>query len=160
MAEFRAETGLRKLGYDVFCPHEWKWRRVSRHAKRRLPQKRPMMWRYVFIRFAGQPPWHKIDRIDGVRGVARIVTFDGVTAGRIPDADIEHLQGLCRDDAVDDPSRMPRFKVGDVAKIMVGPLQGATVRIDKIDAKRTQALFEMLGSKRTIEIALANLVAA
>ena len=160
LAELRAEAGLQRRGYEVFCPHEWMWRRVSRHAKRRVVQKRALMRRYVFIRFDGQPPWHKIGDIEGVRGIARLVTFDGVTAGRIPDADIEHMKGLCRDAAPDDPSQMPRFRIGDTARVMAGPLQGVTIRIDKLDAKKAQTLFEMLGSKRTIEISLANLVAA
>lgn len=160
-AEFRAETALKRRGYSVFVPHEWKWRRVSRYAKRRVSKPYPILVRYVFIGFEGSPPWATIENIEGVRGQARLVAFSGRPARLDPD-DVSYLMRLCGESVPGRQTPNPHkgLKAGDAAQIVSGPLQGQIVRIEKLDAKRAQAYFGMLGSMRTIEISLANLEAA
>lgn len=159
--EFAAEAGLKARGHQVFVPHEYKWRRVSRYAKRRARKAYPLMVRYIFIGFEGSPPWHVIDGIEGVHGVARLLCFNGRPA-QIPRDDVEYLRTLCGENAPQSQAPNPHkgLKPGDAAQIVAGPLQGQVVQIANLDAKRAQAIFTMLGSMRTIEIPLASLEAA
>lgn len=160
LAEFKVEDALKERGYTVFCPHEYKWRRVSRYVKRQK-KKYPLLARYVFIGFEGSPSWRTIERLDGVRGIARLVGTEG-QALKLPTPEVMHLMRLCQEPG-GRTSQNPHkgLKIGDVVRVVYGPLSGYNGELAAIkNATRARVFLDGLDKMGSIEIPLDALEAA
>jgi transcription antitermination factor NusG len=145
---------LENRGVSALCPTETRWRRDGR--KRRIPIERPLLPRYVLMRY--DDPWAVVRAMQG-RGVCGVVCFDGVPA-KIPERSVEMLAR--RSGAVvNTATRVHRaFAPGDKVEIVSGPYRGWCVELKSIRGEVGKVLVRMFGTEMPAEIRLDQLEAA
>ena len=145
---------LENRGVSALCPTETRWRRDGR--KRRIPIERPLLPRYVLMRY--DDPWAVVRAMQG-RGVCGVVCFDGVPA-KIPERSVEMLAR--RSGAVvNTATRVHRaFAPGDKVEIVSGPYRGWCVELKSIRGEVGKVLVRMFGAEMPAEIRLDQLEAA
>ena len=151
--ELKAQEILTRLGFRVALPVETKKRRVSRHAKKTITYKKPLLVGYIFVDIPPHIPWSDPLYYYVCRTIVGVdcepVAIDGEAIERLLDvANVEHVEPVCR------------FKQGDSVKMMSGPLMGLPMRVHRVRGKEATALFKMLGCDREVFINLDNVVAA
>lgn len=153
--EFSVEQILRIRGVTTFVPTETKWRRNGR--KRRAPVQRPMLPRYVLMRFPD--PWAVVHAMQD-RGVCGLVCFAGVPA-KIPE---QAVAWLAQRSGAAVPTRNVSvhraFTPGDRVEIVSGPFQGWCVELTEIKGEVGKVLLTMFGTERCVPVRLDQLEAA
>lgn len=155
MKEFAVEEILRRRGVTALCPKLTQYRRVGR--KRRVPVERPMLPRYLLMRY--DDPWAVVRAMEG-RGVTGLVCFGGVPA-RIPDQAVEWIasrSGLALPTRATPVHRA--FAPGDKVEIVSGPFKGWCVELTEIKGDVGRVLLRMFGTERRVPIRLDQLEAA
>lgn len=152
--EDAARKRLEELGYSVMLPVEIKWRRKSRHCRKREEVKVPLLPRYVFVGCEGQLPWWHLNGCPLIQG---FLGRDGYPKPLPPEA-VQALRGL--DFAIPTFNPHKSIRAGDEVQFAAGPLQGKIARVRKIVSKRARVLIEAFNSMREIEVPLEILEAA
>lgn len=149
-----SEVLLRRAGFEVFIPVRKVWRRANRF----LPEKRlvtyPLLVDWIFVGWpVGQFSWFDLMRLDVVAGVMG-------TGGRPVKPSNDRVIRLMRqwgDDAMTPAEHRfmrahAEFSVGDTARIVEGPLDGAEVRVVEINGPSVKAVLAALGGDIRVEI--------
>lgn len=152
--EFAVRDRLKELGYEVMLPVEKKWRRRSRHCRKRVEVEMPFLPRYVFVGCAGQLPWWHLNTCPLIQG---FLGYDGYPKPLPPEA-VRALEGLSFAIPTFNPHKS--IRAGDEVQFAAGPLHGKIARVRKIVSKRARVLIEVFSSMREIEVPLEILEAA
>jgi transcriptional antiterminator RfaH len=131
-------------GYEVYVP------RIQAPRKATVA----LFPSYVFIAIEMQ--WHAAR---WAPGMLKLI-MAGDQPARVPDAAIAELYARERDGLVILPSA-PRFRPGDRVRVTSGPLGGFRGLVDGLKPhQRVAVLLELLGSRRPIEMAAADVALA
>ena len=152
--EFAARDRLKDLGYQVMVPVEYKWRRKSRHTRKRIEVAVPLLPRYVFVGTDCPLSWWQVRRCPLIKA---ILGWDGVPKPLPPEA-VKALEGL--NFAIPTFNPHKSIRAGDDVQFIIGPLRGKIAKVRKIVAKRAKVLIEVFASMREIEVPLEILEAA
>lgn len=152
--EFAARDRLNELGYEIIVPIEYKWRRRSRHCRKRVEVAMPLLPRYVFVGCEGQLPWWELRDCPMIQG---FLGHDGYPKPLPPEA-VRALEGLSFAIPTFNPHKS--IRAGDQVQFAAGPLHGKIARVRKIVHKRARVLIEVFSSMREIEVPLEILEAA
>ncbi|WP_339619940.1 transcription/translation regulatory transformer protein RfaH [uncultured Marinimicrobium sp.] len=141
---FRAEEHLANQGFDCFLPSH----RVKRkHRDKYRLVTEPLFPHYLFIRLDDESNWGVIR---STRGVAQVVTFNGVPKP-VPDDIIEGLRQHCA--LLNGAEPEPLFKAGDRVVITKGAFREleAVVHATKGE-ERVVLLLNLLNQPQHIEV--------
>src|SRR5690606_10410289 len=152
--ELPAKERLKELGYEVMVPVEYKWRRKSRHCRKRVEVAVPLLPRYVFLGTDRPLRWWHLRQCPIIQG---FLGWEGVPTPLPPEA-VKALHGLSFAVPTFNPHRS--IRAGDQVQFAAGPLHGKIARVRKIVAKRARVLIEVFASMREIEVPLEILEAA
>jgi transcription elongation factor/antiterminator RfaH len=143
--EARAICRLEAQGYRVFCP---RFSRTVRHARQTKRVLAPLFPNYLFVQFdVARDLWRSIN---GTRGVARLLTWDGLPQP-VPGEVIAGLLAETRSDGTFDWTS--RFEVGGSVRIADGPFAEFVGTLESLDAAgRVRVLLDVLG--RSVSVAL------
>jgi transcription elongation factor/antiterminator RfaH len=143
--ETRATCRLEAQGYRVFCPRYY---RTVRHARQTTRVLAPVFSNYLFVHLdVSRDQWH---RINGTRGVVRLLTWDG-SPQRMPGKIIDDLLARTRSDGTFDWTS--RFEIGGPVRIADGPFAEFVGTLESLDAAgRVRILLDVLG--RSVSVAL------
>ena len=147
---------LENRGVSALCPTETRWRRDGR--KRRIPIERPLLPRYVLMRY--DDPWAVVRAMQG-RGVCGVVCFDGVPA-KIPERSVIRLARRSGKAIPNTAAPIHRtFAPGDNVEAVSGWLAGkGVVELLEINGEVGTLLVEMFGVLRPVPYRLDQLEAA
>ncbi|AGH97788.1 transcription termination/antitermination protein NusG [Micavibrio aeruginosavorus] len=137
--EFRAETHLRRQGYDVWLPCI---KKIRRHARRVENVQRPLFPGYMFVRMdINEQPWRAINGTFGVRNI--------LCQNNKPQTIAPGFIEALRNRAVDDGRTIPvddGMREGNVVRIAQGPFEDYIGTILKIaDRDRIMLMLQILG---------------
>lgn len=152
--EGRAETNLRRQGYETWCP---RYRKIRSHARRREAVLAPFFPGYLFVMIdLNSQGWGAINSTFGVR----YIVCQGKLPSRVPPDFVESLQLMEEGQGyLDLPSN--DLKCGDCVRITTGPFAemiGTLVGIPGRD--RVSILLDMLGRAVEATVLRDHLVAA
>jgi len=155
MKEFAVTEILKNRGVTAFCPTLTHWRRTGRRA--RTPVERPMLPRYVMVRF--DDPWAIVRALQN-RGVTGLVCFGGLPA-QVP---AQAVEWLAKRSGAAVPTRNVSvhraFAPGDKVEVMSGYLQGWCVELKEIKGEVGKIMVRMFGTDRLVPYRLDQLEAA
>jgi transcriptional antiterminator NusG len=151
-SERRAEFGLRSSGFDVFRPHEDRWRIF----RRRCSDVSTGWFRgYIFAGITGSP---RFDLIRDTDGVSAILGVSGAPLS-VPG---ELLQRVADEMAGIKITRPRPFSAGQKVSVRRGPfaeLMGIVRELDH-DGERALVRIDMLGKEHELELGYADLKVA
>lgn len=133
--EFAAEEIMRMLGLSAFVPKEPKYPRLRRGSRVRNKEAKPKLYPYftgyLFAKFEGDIPWHRLAQLHIITGV---VSFDG----RPLRLDVEAVARVMTIQGQSIPYRNSpnphrSFQAGDDVRVNGGPHDGKTVPLVEID---------------------------
>lgn len=168
--EFRAATELRERGYVVYVPP----RRLSVKSRSGRSHMRtlPLYPSYIFV--FGLVPWNEMnprhpsflkDRKDDKRLLRGALTMKDDVGAHVPFAIREEVIGKiavqCFEierDAL--RPRQPSIKVGDVAVMRAGPLEGHSGEIVSVSKGEAEIALRIFNSVRTVRAKIDKLEAA
>ena len=139
-AEFKAETHLRRQGFEVYLP---KFKTTRRHARRVENVIRPLFPRYLFIGFdANSTHWRPIRSTVGVSHL--------LTAGErplvAPEWVVEQLRQREDDSGLFSGAGGNPFKKGDAIQIVTGPFADHVGIFDALnESQRVAVLLDIMG---------------
>jgi len=151
---FVPEHLLLRAGFEVFLPIKKEWRRKNRFGPDNHLVAKPLMADWLFVGWAvDQRRWHELMALDVVAGVMG-------TGGRpVLISEIKILQMMRRWGGGHLSPEMHRLtktefplSEGDSARVVAGPLDGASVRIVEILGPTVKAAVNMLGAEFIAEI--------
>lgn len=144
-AHFMAYENLKRQGFDVFLPLIIK---TTKKNGRFLDTKAPLFPMYLFMSTSIDPvPWKSVN---GTRGVAKAVTFDGIFRP-INTRIIEGLQQRCNENGV--VQHLGDIGLGDLVKIERGPFAEFICTVDQIkNDKRVLVLIDILQQQTKAEV--------
>src|SRR5690606_29311991 len=118
--EFAARDRLKDLGYQVMVPVEYKWRRKSRHTRKRIEVAVPLLPRYVFVGTDCPLYWWQVRRCPLIQG---FLGWDGMPTP-LPPAGVRALERL--QFGIPEPISNPHksIKAGDQVKFVTGAMRG------------------------------------
>jgi transcription antitermination factor NusG len=156
--EFRAEEAIRQRGIRVVVPHE------ERELKRRTVsnvrgqfRKYALLPRYLFVELAGDSELGSLI-YQMSRGSKKIVTGYLAIAGRpgrIAETDVQFLETISGKKVFYGPE-IRTLRIGDVGRIISGPLAGQSSTITGIRGERARMILKMLDGMREVEIAVRS----
>ncbi|MBL0374020.1 hypothetical protein JJB09_18525 [Rhizobium sp. KVB221] len=157
--EFAAQEILKRRGVVTFCPFESLWRKKSRYTKEKVLRHFPVMPRYVFAGFAGDPSWFHVFQ------TPLILSVVGVQGEPAPIEGMGRLvslfrNGLRRPDAERHMRTHREYGVGDAAVVVDGPLADRIVRVEEISGGHAFFRMELFGSEHRLSLTLDKLEAA
>ena len=161
--ELAVRSMLEKAGLEVIVPVEMKWKRKGRHVRRagRMVEcEYPLMPRYVFVGFNGEPNWwylRNLEFADGRKVVQSVLGYGGMPRPLKADA-VNALHGLKFAIPTFNPHKGVR--VGDTAQFAFGPMRGQIAKVRKIVAKRARVLINLFNTWKEISVPLEFLEAA
>ena len=137
--EFRAETHLRRQGYDVWLPCI---KKIRRHARRIENVQRPLFPGYMFVRMdIEEQPWRAINGTFGVRNI--------LCQNNKPQTIAQGFVEALRNRAADDGCTIPvddGIREGGNVRIAQGPFEDCIGTILKIaDRDRIMLMLQILG---------------
>lgn len=144
-SETRAKLNLERQGYETVCPYEM--RSVTR-SRKVIRVKRPYFSRYIFVGVSNKL---SIYPVRYTFGVSTIVDNGGVPLS-IPQNVIDDLKS--KTDSTGffikpvEPEK-PRHRVGEIVKILQGPLEGFLCEIARVDDSEAIQVFIDLFGRRT-----------
>ena len=146
--EVRARLGIEALGFPVYLPCET---RIVRHARRKVPVRRPLFPRYLFAAFdAEREPWGAIRT---THGVECLLTSDPDVPARVPDAAIERLRRAEAAGEFDLTRPGASFSLGASVRIEEGPFADMVGEVKRADSKhRVAVLLSLLHRTITVEV--------
>lgn len=163
-SELKTEAALKEIGYEAFTPIEWKWRRVKANSNRRRRWAYPMFIRYAFVGITGSPiqaHHHIASEIEYYQGM---LGWNGKPYP-LKTSDVEALQAMSGESvryvgSINPHKAIIAPKVGGLAQIIEGPLQGTTARVSSITNNKARlALSEKLLGMDVITVAVEHLEA-
>lgn len=149
-----SEVLLRRAGFDVFIPVREVWRRENRFSKEKRLVTYPMLGDWVFVGWpTGRFNWFDLMRLDVVAGVMG-------TGGRpvqVSSAQVARLMKRWGSKGLTPSEHQfmrthAEFAVGDVVKIVDGPLIGEEVRVVDINGPAVSAVLSALGGAFKVEV--------
>jgi transcription antitermination factor NusG len=170
-ADITAADAVRRAGFEVFAPMEWRpprsARRLAHGAIRpaRPAGVDPMFPRYAFVKFARVDPWQVIR---GLRGVDGLLGTAPDTPCPMPDAAIALIRDICQandcryPDSFDihDPDAPLPLGEGVAGRLVAGAMADRVGICEWSDAKRTRLLLSILGREVRVEVPRAWVEAA
>jgi transcriptional antiterminator RfaH len=151
--EVRARLGIEALGFPVYLPCET---RIVRHARRKIPVKRPLFPRYLFAAFdAEREAWGAIKT---TYGVEYLLYGDPDVPARVPDTAIERLRRAEAAGEFDLTKPGASFALGASVRIEEGPFADMVGEVKRADSKhRVAVLLSFLQRTITVEVPAAML---
>lgn len=156
--EMRATIILERQGLAVLYPRHAVFRRKNRYSKTKLGVLRPLLVRYLFVGFDGDPNWLRalqcssVTGFVGLNGSPKQVGFERVAAfmrgHRCLDAPNHHRHMITHEE----------FDVGDTVEVLSGAFAGHHVRVESLDGRNARALLTLFGQKMTVPMPVDNLV--
>ena len=141
-AELMVHNGLTRAGYTTFWPHhrlEVVRKKPLKADEEPAHRKRPYYPGYVFLHMEPFVPFWPVREAPGVS----TVVFDHRGPYRLPDREIQRLQGLCDDRGALLPAEMPkilpgreRFNRGAPVRIVEGPMIGFEGEVVKDNGRK------------------------
>jgi transcription antitermination factor NusG len=156
--EMRATLILERQGAAVLYPRHAVFRRKNRYSKTKLGVLRPLLVRYLFVGFDGEPNWFRtlectsIVGFVGLDGAPRQVAYERIAA---------FMRGQRCLDAPDHHRHMithKEFEVGDTVEVLDGPFAGHHVKVERLDGKNARAVLTLFGQERPLPMPVDNLV--
>jgi transcription antitermination factor NusG len=146
--EVRAKLGIEALGFPVYLPCET---RIARHARRKIPVKRPLFTRYLFAAFdAEREPWGAIRT---TAGVEYLLASDPSVPACIPDAVIERLRRAEAAGEFDFTTSGVSFAPGAAVRVEEGPFAEMIGEVRRADSKhRVAVLLNFIHRTITVEV--------
>jgi transcription antitermination factor NusG len=161
--ELAVRSLLAKAGLEVIVPVEMKWKRKGRHVRRagRMVEcEYPLMPRYVFVGFSGQPNWWVIRNYqfpDGSKMVQGVLGTNGMPRPLTAEA-VHALKGLQFAIPTFNPHKGVR--AGDTAQFIYGPMRGQIAKVRKIVKRRAIVLVNLFNTWREMPVPIELLEAA
>lgn len=160
--ERAAEHILKILHVEAFVPVVEKQPRLrKRHLGKAKPEPKryPMVSSYVFARFPGSVPFH---RLDDIHVITSVVGFEG-RPFVIPDDAMDRMMALSADAppwrAAPNPHQA--FQAGETVHILDGHyLEGHTLPIKEISGGLARFLVKLMGKEHTVSVPLRYCEAA
>jgi transcriptional antiterminator NusG len=151
-SERRAEFGLRSSGFDVYRPHEDRWR-----IYRRRCSDVSIGWfrGYVFVGFRDSPRFDLVRNTDGVSSILGVSGTPLSVPGELLQKVADELAGI-------KITRPKPFKAGQRVSVQRGPfaeLMGIIRELDH-DGERAVVRIDMLGKEHELELGYADLKVA
>jgi transcription antitermination factor NusG len=151
-SERRAEFGLRSAGFDVYRPHEDRWRIF----RRRCSDVSIGWFRgYVFVGFGGLPRFDLVRNTDGVSSILGVSGAPLSVPGELLQKVADELAGI-------KITRPRPFRAGQKVSVQRGPfaeLMGIVRELDH-DGERAMVRIDMLGKEHELELGYADLKVA
>lgn len=144
-SEDRARINFERQGYHTVCPYEM---RTIMRSRKAITVKRPYFSRYVFV---GVPGRLSIYSAKYTFGVSCIVENAGGPLS-IPQNVIDDLRKKIDDNGFfikPQEQDKPRHRVGEIVKILQGPLEGFLCEIARVDDSEAIQVFVDLFGRRT-----------
>jgi len=151
---FLPEHLLRRAGFEVFLPVKKVLRRKNRFSAEKQLVTQPLLVDWMFVGWpVGEARWHELMALDVVTGVMG-------TGGRpvsIPPGGVMQLMrrwggGELSSECARYMRTGCEFAVGDVARVVSGPLDGAHVRVVDVTGPTVKATLDILGGDVLTEI--------
>jgi transcription antitermination factor NusG len=156
--EMRATLILERLGHAVLYPRHAVFRRKNRYSKNKMGILRPLMVRYLFVGFEGDPNWLRALECSSVTGVValngqpRALAYQRVASfmrgHRCLDAPSHHKHMLTHKE----------FEVGDTVEVLSGAFEGHRVQVESLSGANARALLTLFGQTRSVPMPVDNLV--
>jgi transcription antitermination factor NusG len=151
-SERRAESGLRSSGFDVYRPHEDRWR-----IYRRRCSDVSIGWfrGYVFVGFSAAPRFDLVRDTDGVSSILGVSGTPLSVPGELLQKVADELAGI-------KITRPRPFSAGQRVSVQRGPfaeLMGIVRELDH-DGERAMVRIDMLGKEHELELGYADLKVA
>jgi transcription antitermination factor NusG len=151
-SERRAEFGLRSSGFDVYRPHEDRWR-----IYRRRCSDVSIGWfrGYIFIGFPAAPRFDLVRNTDGVSSILGVSGAPLSVPGELLQKVADGLAGI-------KITRPRPFRAGQRVSVQRGPfaeLMGIVRELDH-DGERAMVRIDMLGKEHELELGYADLKVA
>jgi len=153
--EAKAVDHLQRQGYALYLP---RYRRLVRHARKRVLVVRPLFPRYLFVGLDRLTQrWRPIRSTVGVVGLVASGDEPVPVAPEI----IETLRRREHDGAFDLLSPAQRLRVGDAVRVTEGPFEDLIGRLLSVaDHERVFILLDLLGRSVRAEVPAAAVEAA
>lgn len=153
-AEAKAETNLRRQGFETYTP---RYRKSRRHARRCDEVMAPLFPRYIFV--AIDSARQSLRAIHSTFGVARLVSFGDRPVALQRDV-IQQLKARERADGSIAFDR-PAFRCGEIVRVSNGPLESYLGLFEGLaDKDRVSVLLEFLGRKARVILNPSSVAAA
>ena len=150
-AEKKAQTELQLQEIETFLPLQKKLRQWS---DRKKWVETPLISGYLFV----QASRKEYDLILQSNYVVSYVRFEG-KAAIIPDAQIEYLKLMLKQDSSEVEITREKLKPGQMIEVVAGPLIGLKGKLQKTKGKNKVAIeLEQLGCSALIEIQIEDIV--
>jgi transcription antitermination factor NusG len=139
-----AQILWREAKLDVWLPVVHKWRRYSYLDRRRRLVQEPMLPRYLFLGWSGEPEWRKAFQFRFVMAVASPGCPMGLPMNpsqleRIRRLEAEDQARVERHADYVEAYRLPKIEPGDLVRIELGGKEFKP-RVEKIRGRRAQLL--------------------
>lgn len=143
MSEVKAQAWLERRGIDAWYPTERVWRRVARGPKRKVEVIRPVVPRYVFARFTGEPQWAEVRQC---RWLTRVIGTSGAPLAITEAVMLRMSEVPGRLRALRQREREARrVRSGDRVRIRDGAMSGWVVEVSAVDRGLARFVCPMLG---------------
>lgn len=149
----RAVLNLERQGFQTLMPMRQETRRVGGRWANRV---RPLFPGYLFVRVAqANTNWSSIN---STYGVSRLVSLDAGRPTPVEPALIEALRNRTRDDGqLDAPESL---KIGDMVRVVSGPLSEKLVQIESMDEKdRIYVFLDLMGRYAKAALSISDVEA-
>lgn len=143
---FLPEHLLRKAGFEVFLPVEWKWRKANRFSKEKVQVCYPKLVDWMFVAITSDDDWHRLMSMDVVLRVMGSGGRPTVLKSSVIVALMERwgggqLSAHCHEMV----KRKSEFDVGDEVEICVGPFQGFPAKVSEIGGSELKVVMSVFG---------------
>ncbi|MDP3916172.1 MAG: UpxY family transcription antiterminator [Bacteroidota bacterium] len=150
-AEKKAQTELQLQEIETFLPLQ---RKLRQWSDRKKWVETPLISGYLFV----QASRKEYDLILQSNYVVSYVRFEG-KAAIIPDAQIEYLKLMLKQDSSEIEIIREKLKPGQMIEVVAGPLIGLKGKLQKTKGKNKVAIeLEQLGCSALIEIQIEDIV--
>jgi transcription antitermination factor NusG len=150
-AEKKAQTELQLQEIETFLPLQ---RKLRQWSDRKKWVETPLISGYLFV----QASRKEYDLILQSNYVVSYVRFEG-KAAIIPDAQIEYLKLMLKQDSSEIEITREKLKPGQMIEVVAGPLIGLKGKLQKTKGKNKVAIeLEQLGCSALIEIQIEDIV--
>lgn len=159
MMEFKAESALRAMGYKVVMPYEERELRKRAGRDRRGEFRRfVLMRRYLVVEAANSD---EVGTIVYRMAYApkRLITGYLGTYGQptpVPAGAVEYLNSLSGRRILQ-PGQIATLRVGDIARIVNGPMEGQEAQITGIKRDQARMFLKWLNGEREVTVPIRNL---
>jgi transcription antitermination factor NusG len=150
--EFKVAQSLHQSERAALVPFEEQ--KIQRRGKRSPERVRiPLYTSYVFVQLETRSlneEFYKLKAIDGVRGLISQTRHEFAPL-RLSDEHVEFIRTLSESGWQTARRQLSPFTPGAKVKIMDGPFQGFSAKIDTVTRKKVHAMLQLFGSMRVVE---------